>query len=107
MEPVMLQRLVEMRGDVDGFLAGGGVEHEQNFLRLHQVAQADQFLHQRLVNLQPAGGVENQSVAVVGPGEIQRLAGDFQNIRFAAFARKPAISSCLPSVSNWSMAAGR
>ena len=81
----MLQRLVEMRGDVDGFLAGGGVEHEQNFLRLDQVAQADQFLHQRLVNLQPAGGVENQHVAVVRSGEIQRFAGDFQNVRLAAF----------------------
>ncbi len=34
MEPVMLQRLVKMRGDIHRFLAGGGVEHEQNFLGL-------------------------------------------------------------------------
>ena len=83
MEPVMLQRLVEMRGDVDRFLAGGGVEHEQNFLRLDEIAQADQFLHQRFVDLQTAGGVEDQRVAIVGLGEVQRLAGDLQNIRFA------------------------
>ena len=80
-----LQRLVEMRGHVDGFLAGGGVEHEQDFLRLHEVAQPDEFLHQRLVNLQPAGGIENQNVAAVGLGKIEGFAGNFQNIRFAAF----------------------
>ena len=80
-----LQRLIEMRGDVHGFLAGGGVEHQQDFLRLHQVAQTNQFLHQRLVNLQPAGGVENQHVAAVRFCEIERFTGDFRNVRFAAF----------------------
>ena len=82
-----LQRLIKMRGDVDGFLAGGGVQHEQNFLRLHEVAQAHQFLHQRRVNLQTPGGVENQNVATVGSGKIQGFAGDFQNVRFAAFQK--------------------
>ena len=46
-----LQRGIKMRGDVDGFLAGGGVEHEQNFLWLHEVAQAHEFLHERFINL--------------------------------------------------------
>ena len=79
-----MQRLVEMRGDVDGFLAGGGVEHEQDFLRLHEVTQADELLHQRLVNLQPPGCVKNQNVAAVGSGKIQSFAGDFLNVRLAA-----------------------
>ena len=85
--PVILQRLVEVRRHIHRLLARGRVQHEQDFLRLDQVAQPHQFLHQRLVNLQPAGRVENERVAVVLPGEIQRLAGDFQNIRFP-FERK-------------------
>src|ERR1039458_8335968 len=80
-----LQRLVKMRGDVDGFLAGGGVEDEQNFRRLHEVAQPDEFLHQRFVHLQSPGSVENQNVTAAGPGEIQSFAGNFQNIGFTAF----------------------
>ena len=74
-----------MRGDVDGFLAGGGVEHEQNFLRLHEVAQAHEFLHERFVNLQTPGGVEDERVAIIGLREVERFAGDLQNIRLAAF----------------------
>ena len=61
-----VERLVEMRGHVHRLLAGGGVEHEQDFLRLDQVAQPDQFLHQRFVDLQPAGGVEDERVPFVG-----------------------------------------
>src|SRR2546425_3754244 len=68
---------------VDRFLAGGGVEHQQNLLRLDQVAKADQFLHERFVNLQTAGGVEDERVAVVGPGKVEGCAGDLQNVRFA------------------------
>ena len=71
-----------MRGHIHRFLRRGGVQDEQDFLRLDQVAQPHQFLHQRLVNLQPPGGVEDECVAVVLAGEIQRLAGDLQNIRF-------------------------
>jgi len=79
-----LQRLIEMRGHVHGFLSGGGVEHEQNFLRLHEVTQADELLHERLVNLQPACRVENQNVAIIRFRVIQRFTGDFQDIRFTA-----------------------
>ena len=78
-----LQRLIKMRRDIDRFLAGGGVEHQQNLLRLHQVAQADQFLHERFVNLQTARGVEDERVAVVGPCECEGSAGDLQYVRFA------------------------
>jgi hypothetical protein len=62
-----------------------------------------QFLHQRLVNLQAAGRVENEGVAVILPGEIQRLAGDFQDVRFP-FLTKTGRTNCWPSVSNCSMA---
>src|SRR5471030_617434 len=82
-----VQRRIEMRGDVDGFLAGGGVEYEQNFLRLHEVAQAHEFLHERFVNLQTPGGVEDDDVTIICLRKIQRLARDFQNVRLAAFQK--------------------
>ena len=83
MEPVIFERLIEMCRHVDSFLAGGRIEHEQRFLRLDQVAQAHQFLHQRLVNLQPPGGIEDERVPVVGAGDVQRLAGNLQHVRLA------------------------
>ena len=74
-----------MRGDVNGFLTGGSIQHEENFLRLYQVTQAHEFLHERLVNLQTASRIKNNDVAIIELCKIQRLAGDFQNVRLAAF----------------------
>ena len=54
-----------MGGDADCFLTGGAVEHEQDFAWLNPVAQPDKFLHQRFVDLQPAGSVENDHVNTV------------------------------------------
>src|ERR1019366_1259613 len=76
-----------MRGDVHGFLAGGGIQHEQNFRRLHEVAQPHELLHERLVNLQTSGGVEDQNIAIVRFRKIQSLARNFQNVRFAALEK--------------------
>src|SRR5260221_12121713 len=72
-----------MGGDVDGFLAGGGVEDEENFLGLDEVAEADEFLDEGFVDLQAAGGVEDEGVAIVGLGKFERAAGDFQNVGLA------------------------
>ena len=84
----MFSALIEMRGDVDRFLAGGGIEHEQNFLRLDQVAQADQFLHERFVDLQTAGGIENQRVAIVRAREIAALRARSSEHPFRLSSRK-------------------
>src|SRR5688572_368215 len=53
---------IEMGRDVDSFLAGGSIEHQQDLVRLDDFAQTNQLLHQRFVDLQPAGGVENYHV---------------------------------------------
>jgi hypothetical protein len=53
-------------------------------LRFHQIAQPDQFLDQRFVDLQSTGGIENQGVAVVRPREIQRFTGNLKHVRLAA-----------------------
>src|ERR1035437_2493830 len=76
-----------MRGDVHGFLTGRGVQHQQNFRRLHEVAQPHEFLHERLVNLQTSGGVENNDVAIIGLGEVERFPRNFQKVRFAALKK--------------------
>ena len=78
-----IQRLVEVRRHVDRFLARGGIEHQQRFLRFDQVAQPDQLLHQRLVNLQAARRIENERVPVIRLGEGERLARDLEHIRLA------------------------
>src|SRR5690242_7451914 len=59
-----VQRLIEMCGDIYRLLTSSSVEDEENFLRLHQVTQADKFLHQRFINLEPAGGIEDDGVAI-------------------------------------------
>ena len=75
-----IQGLVEMGRHVHRFLSGSGVQHQQRLLRLDQVAQPHQFLDQRLVYLQPAGGVENQGVAQVRPREFKGPARDAQDV---------------------------
>jgi hypothetical protein len=63
-----VQRLVEVGGDADRLLAGGGVEHEQDFLGMTPGRlQADEFLHQRFVDLQAAGGIEQHRVVAFDP----------------------------------------
>ena len=54
--------------------------------------------------VQPSGGVENQNVAVFGPGEIQSFTGNFKTCDFAPRLMNTGSSSCLPTVS---MAAGQ
>ena len=50
----------------DGFLAGHRVEDEQDVRRLRLAANGGELLHQLLVDVQAAGGVEDDDVAAVG-----------------------------------------
>ena len=79
-----LKRLIEVRCHVDRFLPGGRIEHQQDFVRTHQVTEPNEFLHQRFVDLQAAGGVENQRVTGLSRREIARFPGDFEDVRFAS-----------------------
>ena len=54
--------LEERLGDVDRLLARHRVEDEQDVRRLRRVADAPELLHQRLVDLQPARGVDDDDV---------------------------------------------
>ncbi len=54
--------LVEGLRDGDGFLAGHRVEHEQDVRRLRRLPHRGELLHQRLVDVQAPGRVEDDHV---------------------------------------------
>jgi hypothetical protein len=54
---------VELGGDVDGLLAGHGIDDEQRVVGLDDVAHLPQLVHQLGVDLQAAGGVDDHDVA--------------------------------------------
>ena len=64
----------------DSFLSGGSIKHEQNFLRLDDRLEVDQFLHQILINLQTACGIENQNITRLRPRCLERRLRDFTYI---------------------------
>ncbi len=78
-----IQRLIKMRGDIDGFLSGSRIEHEQRLLRFDQLCEANQFSHQRFVHLQSASRIENERVTILGSSGSEGFARDFQHIFFA------------------------
>ena len=47
--------------------------HEEDVHRLHRVADVRELVHQRLVDLEPAGGVHDHDVAAVGRGARETL----------------------------------
>ena len=57
-------RVVESLGDVHRLLAGHGVDGEDHLVNGRRLANVAQLIEQRLVDLQPAGGVDDDDVAV-------------------------------------------
>ena len=66
----------EALGDVDRVLAGHRVGDEQNLLRLRDFGDGLHLVHQRLIDVEAARGVEHQHVIALQPGGIERAAGD-------------------------------
>ena len=61
------QRLVKRLGGVDRVLTGHGVHHQQDLVGLHRGLDGLQLVHQRLVDVEPSGGIQKHYVvAVVG-----------------------------------------
>ena len=57
------QLLVKLVGGVDRVLSSHGVGHEQDFLRIEHLLQRLHLVHQLIVDVQAAGGVDDQHVA--------------------------------------------
>ncbi len=59
---------MELVGGFDGVLPGHGVGHEQDFDRIELLFQLLQFGHQIVVDVQAAGGIDQQHVATAVDG---------------------------------------
>ena len=57
--------------NVDGFLTGHRIEHEQHLVGRRSLPDGREFLHQVLVDLEPAGGVDDHDVGAVAPGLLE------------------------------------
>src|SRR5690606_32622998 len=63
----------------DGVLAGGGIEHQQDFVGrtrhdlLHDLFDLGQLVHQRHLIMQPTGGVDDGHIVAVGHGRLDRI----------------------------------
>ena len=87
-DAVEVDALLERLRDVDGLLAGHRVEHEQHVRRLRLAADRGELLHQRLVDLQAAGGVEDHDVAAVGLRALDPVADRLHRVGCARRRRR-------------------
>ena len=62
------EALVEVGGGVDGVLAGHGVGDEENFAGVEELFEALHLAHQLFVDVQAAGGVDDERVAAHDAG---------------------------------------
>ena len=70
MMPVIGKRFIEGVGDVDGVLAGHRVDDQKDFIGVDRGLDALQLLHQRFVDVEAAGGVDDHQVVAVVAGVI-------------------------------------
>ena len=77
---VHAELLVEGLGHVHGVLTGHGVHHQEDFLGLHGLLDPRQLVHQLGVDVQPAGGIDDQHVPAVVPGVLDGLLGSLDGI---------------------------
>ena len=69
-DAVDLQLLIECLGDINGLLTDHRVDDQQDLLRLDGVLDANQLVHQHFVDLQTAGGIDDQHVAAQVAGTL-------------------------------------
>ena len=79
------QCVVEGLGGVHRVLAGHGVHHQQDLVGLHRGLDVPQLVHQRLVDVQTAGGIQKYHVVAVVGGVFHRLPGDGHGVDLPHF----------------------
>ena len=80
MTPAQRQALVKLPGALDRVLTGHGVSHQQGFGGSHQVLDLLQLLHERVIDMESARGIDQENVAAAGPGLHKRRAAELQRI---------------------------
>ena len=81
---VELRDVGELLGHVHRVLAGHRVDHEQDRVRAHALLDPAELLHQRLVDVQPAGRVDDQHVLAVARRLLERPARDVDRVLVGA-----------------------
>ena len=74
------QRLVKGRRRIDGILTGHGIDHQQNLMGLHRCLDGLQLVHQRLVHMQAACGIQKHHVVAVVTGIFQGFLGNMYRL---------------------------
>lgn len=99
------QLFVERIGDGDGVLAGHGVNDEQDFLRGDGLLDLRELVHQRFIDVQAAGRIQQHRIKAV----IARVRDGFfrRDDGVLRSALKHGTSTERPTTLSWSMAAGR
>ena len=82
--PGQAESLVEGGGNIDRVLAGHGVGHQQDLARLDRALDPLQLLHQRIIDVQAAGSVEDQRVVAVAVGKSLGIPADGHRILIGA-----------------------
>ena len=83
-DAVEARHLSEGLGDVDGVLTGHRVDDEQHVVRLGALLDLGELLHQVLVHVQTPARVDDQDVAAVLLGLVERPFGDVDGIAAGA-----------------------
>jgi len=80
------QHVVEGFGGVGGVLPGHAIDHEQGFYRFQLRVQGADFVHQRVVDVQASGGINDEDVKILALGVVESARGDVR--RFFAGVRR-------------------
>ena len=93
-DAVDAHRLVEGLGNIHSVLACHGIHHQQRLVHGDSFLDLHELLHQDLVDLQTAGGIQDHNVVAVIPGVGQRLAGDLRGL---GTRQREHRRTCLPA----------
>ena len=102
-----IERGTEGARGVDRVLAGHGIDHEQPLGGADGGVDVAHLRHQLLVDVQPAGGVDDQHVEHAAPGALERRARDGRRGRAARGRERTRRRPAPASRSSCSIAAGR
>ena len=83
-DAVELDRLGELLGDVDRVLAGHRVDDEQHVVGLDGLPDPHELVHQLLVDVQAAAGVDDQHVLALLARALERPGGDLDRVAVGA-----------------------
>jgi hypothetical protein len=79
-DAVEFELFVEGFGGVDGVLADHGIDDEEDLMGLDLDVDGFEFVHQRLIDVEAAGGVEDDDVPAILLGELDGVAADLDGI---------------------------